>query len=126
MMQVVEDEELVLQKGIQPTARITKIIQQVIDKHKLKDTVYDFTMQFYNERGIKFTMDYYNYLVDYNKCADWLKVQKNKNLKENEIDKNPTENVGLKDRQGKDQLAMIKQEDSVAETIKKVGQKMLL
>ena len=125
-MQVVEDEELVLQKGIQPTARITKIIQQVIDKHKLKDTVYDFTMQFYNERGIKFTMDYYNYLVDYNKCADWLKVQKNKNLKENEIDKNPTENVGLKDRQGKDQLAMIKQEDSVAETIKKVGQKMLL
>jgi len=126
MMQVVEDEELVLQKGIQPTARITKIIQQVIDKHKLKDTVYDFTMQFYNERGIKFTMDYYNYLVDYNKYADWLKVQKNKNLKENEIDKNPTENVGLKDRQGKDQLAMIKQEDSVAETIKKVGQKMLL
>ena len=71
-------------------------------------------------------MDYYNYLVDYNKCADWLKVQKNNNLKENEIDKNPTENVGLKDRQGKDQLAMIKQEDSVAETIKKVGQKMLL
>ena len=126
MMQVAEDEELVLEKGIQPTTRITKIIQQVIDKHKLKDTVYDLTMQFYNERGIKFTMDYYNYLVDYNKCADWLKVQKNKNLKENEIDKNPTENVGLKDRQGKDQLAMIKQEDSVAETIKKVGQKMLL
>ena len=125
-MQVAEDEELVLEKGIQPTTRITKIIQQVIDKHKLKDTVYDLTMQFYNERGIKFTMDYYNYLVDYNKCADWLKVQKNKNLKENEIDKNPTENVGLKDRQGKDQLAMIKQEDSVAETIKKVGQKMLL
>jgi len=125
-MQVAEDEELVLEKGIQPTTRITKIIQQVIDKHKLKDTVYDLTMQFYNERGIKFTMDYYNYLVDYNKCADWLKVQKNNNLKENEIDKNPTENVGLKDRQGKDQLAMIKQEDSVAETIKKVGQKMLL
>jgi len=93
-MQVVEDEELVLQKGIQPTARITKIIQQVIDKHKLKDTVYDFTMQFYNERGIKFTMDYYNYLVDYNKCADWVKVQKNKNLKENEIDKNPTKMLG--------------------------------
>jgi len=125
-MQVAEDEELVLEKGIQPTTRITKIIQQVIDKHKLKDTVYDLTMQFYNERGIKFTMDYYNYLVDYNKCADWLKVQKNKNLKENEIDKNPTENVGLKDRQGKDQLAMITQEDSVAETIKNVGQKMLI
>jgi len=126
MMQVAEDEELVLEKGIQPTTRITKIIQQVIDKHKLKDTVYDLTMQFYNERGIKFTMDYYNYLVDYNKCADWLKVQKNNNLKENEIDKNPTENVGLKDRQGKDQLAMITQEDSVAETIKNVGQKMLI
>jgi len=125
-MQVAEDEELVLEKGIQPTTRITKIIQQVIDKHKLKDTVYDLTMQFYNERGIKFTMDYYNYLVDYNKCADWLKVQKNNNLKENEIDKNPTENVGLKDRQGKDQLAMITQEDSVAETIKNVGQKMLI
>jgi len=46
MMQVVEDEELVLQKGIQPTARITKIIQQVIDKHKLKDMVYDLQCNF--------------------------------------------------------------------------------
>jgi len=71
-------------------------------------------------------MDYYDYLVDYDKWADWFKAQRSKNLKENKIDKNPTESNALKDSQTKDYLAMITQEDSVAETIKKVGLEKLL
>jgi len=125
MVQLIEDKEA-LQKEIQPTARITKIIQQVIDNQKLKDTVYDLTRQFYRERGIKYTMDYYDYLVDYDKWADWFKAQKAKNPKENKSKKNPTENKALEDSQTNDHLAMITQEDSVAETIKKVGLEKLL
>ena len=126
MVQVIEDKETTLQKEIQPTARITKIIQQVIDNQRLKDMVYDLTRQFYRERGIEYTMDYYDYLVDYDKWADWFKAQKNKNLKESKVNKNPTENVALKDSQRKEHLVMITQEDSVAETIKKVRLEKLL
>ena len=103
-----------------------KIIKQVIDNQRLKDTEYDLTRQFYRERGIEYAMDYYDYLVDYDKWADWFKAQKNKNLKESKVDKNPTENAALKDSQVKNHLAMITQEDSVAETIKKVGLEKLL
>jgi len=121
MVQLPEEREEAVQKEIQPTARITKIINQVIDNQKMKDTVYELTRQYYRDRGIEYTMDYYDYLVDYDKWADWFKVQKTKNLKESEINKNPTEGSAQKDSQTKDHLAMITQEDSVAETIKKVG-----
>jgi len=67
MGQEIDDIEPAVQREIQPTARITKIIQQVIDNQKLKDTVYDLTKQFYRERGIEYAIDYYNYLVDYDK-----------------------------------------------------------
>ncbi|ORY21669.1 hypothetical protein LY90DRAFT_515973 [Neocallimastix californiae] len=82
MVQLPEEREEAVQKEIQPTARITKIINQVIDNQKLKDTVYELTRQYYRDRGIEYTMDYYDYLVDYDKWADWFKVQKTKNLKE--------------------------------------------
>jgi len=41
MVQTPKDKEADEKKEIQPTARITKIINQVIDNQKLKDTVYD-------------------------------------------------------------------------------------
>ena len=126
MVQLPEEREEAVQKEIQPTARITKIINQVIDNQKLKDTVYELTRQYYRDRGIEYTMDYYDYLVDYDKWADWFKVQKTKNLKESEINKNPTESSTQKDSQTKDHLAMITQEDSIAETIRKVGLEKLL
>jgi len=126
MVQEIEDKEPAVQREIQLTTRITKIIQQVIDNQKLKDTVYDLTRQFYRERGIEYAIDYYDYLIDYDKWADWFKAQKSKNLKENKINKNPTENVATKDSQEKDNITMITQEDSVAETIKKVGLEKLL
>ena len=48
MVQLPEEkkEEAVL-KEFQPTGRITKIINQVIDNQRLKDMVYDLTRQFY-------------------------------------------------------------------------------
>ncbi|KAG4081893.1 hypothetical protein H8356DRAFT_1019804, partial [Neocallimastix lanati (nom. inval.)] len=67
MVQFPEEREEAVQKEIQPTARITKIINQVIDNQKLKDTVYELTRQYYRDRGIEYTMDYYDYLVDYDK-----------------------------------------------------------
>ncbi|KAG4086279.1 hypothetical protein H8356DRAFT_1297993 [Neocallimastix lanati (nom. inval.)] len=70
MVQLPEEREEAVQKEIQPTARITKIINQVIDNQKLKDTVYELTRQYYRDRGIEYTMDYYDYLVDYDKWAD--------------------------------------------------------
>ncbi|KAG4082859.1 hypothetical protein H8356DRAFT_1089972 [Neocallimastix lanati (nom. inval.)] len=88
IVQEIEDKEPAVQREIQPTSRIAKIIQQVIDNQKLKDTVYNLTKQFYCERGIEYTMDYYYYLVDYDKWADWFKAQKSKNLNENKLDKN--------------------------------------
>ncbi|KAG4102200.1 hypothetical protein H8356DRAFT_1305393 [Neocallimastix lanati (nom. inval.)] len=126
MVQLPEEREEAVQKEIQPTARITKIINQVIDNQKLKDTVYELTRQYYRDRGIEYTMDYYDYLVDYDKWADWFKVQKTKNLKESEINKNPTESSAQIASQTKDHLAMISQEDSEAETIRKVGLEKLL
>ncbi|KAG4090258.1 hypothetical protein H8356DRAFT_954965 [Neocallimastix lanati (nom. inval.)] len=99
MAQMQEDENKSVIKEIQPTARITKIIHQVIDNQKLKDTVYDLIRQFYRERGIEYTLDYYNNLVDYDRWADWFKGQKAKNLKENKINKNPTEKAEPKDSQ---------------------------
>ncbi|KAG4081564.1 hypothetical protein H8356DRAFT_1020675, partial [Neocallimastix lanati (nom. inval.)] len=99
MVQLPEEREEAVQKEIQPTARITKIINQVIDNQKLKDTVYELTRQYYRDRGIEYTMDYYDYLMDYDKWADWFKVQKTKNLKESEINKNPTESSAQKDSQ---------------------------
>ncbi|ORY38476.1 hypothetical protein LY90DRAFT_510877 [Neocallimastix californiae] len=47
--------------------RITQLINQVINNQKKKDIVYDLTRQFYRERGIEFTKDYYDYLVDYDR-----------------------------------------------------------
>ncbi|KAG4094851.1 hypothetical protein H8356DRAFT_997862, partial [Neocallimastix lanati (nom. inval.)] len=52
MVQLPEEGEEAVQKEIQPTARITKIINQVIDNQKLKDTVYELTRQYYRDRGI--------------------------------------------------------------------------
>ncbi|KAG4083478.1 hypothetical protein H8356DRAFT_1017464, partial [Neocallimastix lanati (nom. inval.)] len=52
MVQLPEEREEAVQKEIQPTARITKIINQVIDNQKLKDTVYELTRQYYRDRGI--------------------------------------------------------------------------
>jgi len=40
-------------------------------------------------------MDYYDYLVDYDKWADWFRTQETKNLKENKTNKNPAEKVKL-------------------------------
>jgi len=51
-------------------ARITQLINQVINNQKIKDTVYDLARQFYRERGIEYTKDYYDYLVDYDRLAD--------------------------------------------------------
>ncbi|KAG4101178.1 hypothetical protein H8356DRAFT_933278 [Neocallimastix lanati (nom. inval.)] len=47
MVQLTEDNEINIKKEIQPTARITKIINQVMDNQKLKDRVYYLTRQFY-------------------------------------------------------------------------------
>jgi len=89
MVQIPEDKEVVVKKEIQPTA----IINQIIDNKKLKGTINDLTGQFYCERRIEYTIDYYDYLVDYDKWADWFRAQEAKNLKENKINKNPKEEV---------------------------------
>ncbi|KAG4090040.1 hypothetical protein H8356DRAFT_1410525 [Neocallimastix lanati (nom. inval.)] len=66
-----EDEDEAERKKVKPTARITKFINRIIDNQKIKDTVYDLTRQFYHERGIEYTGDYYDYyLVDYDKWED--------------------------------------------------------
>ncbi|KAG4093646.1 hypothetical protein H8356DRAFT_1402575 [Neocallimastix lanati (nom. inval.)] len=107
MVQINDKEEAEPEK-VKPIARITQPINQVIDNQRIKDTVYDLTRQFYRERGIEYTHDYYDYLVDYNKWADWFKVQKVKNLKESKINKNPTEKVGQNDSQKKGSLSYLK------------------
>jgi len=38
-------------------------------------------------------MDYYDYLVDYDKWVDWFRAQEFRYLKENKINKNSTEKV---------------------------------
>jgi len=55
--------------------------------------IYDLTRQFYSGRGIEYTMDYYDYLVDYDKWVDWFRAQEFRYLKENKINKNSTEKV---------------------------------
>jgi len=69
--------------------------------------VYDLTSQFYRDRGIEYTMDYYDYLVVYDKWADWFRAQETRNLKENRINKIPTEKVKLGNSQTKDPISML-------------------
>ena len=88
--------------------------------------MYELSRQFYHERGIEYTDDYYDYLVDYNRWASWFKAQKAKNLKESKINKNPTEKVEQNISKKKDHLTMLTQEDSVAETIKNVNLEKVL
>jgi len=61
IVQIQKDKEIAVKQEIQPTMIITKIIKEVIDNQKLKDTLYDLTGQFYSERGIEYTLDYYDY-----------------------------------------------------------------
>jgi len=46
-------------------ARITQLIDQVISNQKIKDILYD--LRFYREKGVKYTADYIDYLVEYEK-----------------------------------------------------------
>jgi len=39
------------------------------------------TRQFYLERGIEYIDDYHDYLVDYDRWADWFKAQKSEKSK---------------------------------------------
>jgi len=55
MVQLQDDKDVAVKKEIQLTIRITKIINQLIDKQKLKKIVYYLTRQFYSERGIEYT-----------------------------------------------------------------------
>ncbi|KAG4101183.1 hypothetical protein H8356DRAFT_1344557 [Neocallimastix lanati (nom. inval.)] len=66
IVQVQEDENTAVKKEIQLTAKITKIINLVIDNQKLKDTK--------NRIYVRLL----HYLVDYDRWADWFKAQKDK------------------------------------------------
>ena len=62
-----EEKDNVKEDVAIPPARITQLISKVIDNQKIKDTIYDLTKQFYQERGIEYAGDYYDYLIDYDK-----------------------------------------------------------
>ncbi|KAG4104127.1 hypothetical protein H8356DRAFT_1072128 [Neocallimastix lanati (nom. inval.)] len=106
--------------------RITKIINQVIDNQKIKETVYELTRRFYHEKGIEYTDDYCGCLDDYGKWEDWLRLQEVKNQKETKIIDNPTEKDRLESNSKREQTAMVAQEGSVEETIRKVRLEKLL
>jgi len=108
MVQINEKDEAEPEEA-KPIARITPLINQVINNQKIKDTVYDLTRQFYRERGIEYTEDYNDYLVDNDRWADWIRAQEAKNLNESKTNKNPTEKVELKNSQKRDSLAMLTQ-----------------
>ena len=87
-----EEKDLDKEDVATPPARITQLISKVIDNQKLKDTIFDLTKQFYQERGIEYAGDYHDYLIEYEKWADWFKAREAKN---------PPETTEAKVKEGK-------------------------
>ncbi|KAG4103723.1 hypothetical protein H8356DRAFT_1363016 [Neocallimastix lanati (nom. inval.)] len=60
----VKYSKIKLERKLKSTARITNLVNQVIENQKIRDTVYELTRQFYHKRSIEYIGDYYDYLID--------------------------------------------------------------